>query len=205
MKKLCSLIICSLFFLVVSGKLFSQQQPEIMLKDITAELITELKNKNTEIRQHPNHINSIIERLLAPHVDWHTMSQWVVGRQAWDQASESQRNQFVKEFKDLLVRTYASTFRAYNDQKIVYMPVRGGIDGKDRVQISSEILQSGREPIRVSYRLIRKGDTWLVYDIVIEGVSLLKGFQEQFSAVLQQEGLGGLTKKLCRHNEKPLQ
>jgi phospholipid transport system substrate-binding protein len=201
-------IFSSFFFLIVilfSQNSLAQEQPDELLKRITHEMITELRSKDQELKQDPNLIFKIVDKIIVPYVDWSVMSHWVIGRQTWQKASEDQKNRFVKEFRDLLIRTYANTLRAYKDQTVDYYPVRGGMEGKERVQINSVIRSPSQEDIRVSYRLAKKPDGWKVYDISIEGVSLLKGFQSQFSEEIKEQGLDELIERLHKHNDKPIQ
>lgn len=195
-------------FMLVAGQVqaapSTQESPDVLLKRVTQELITTLRKNDKAVHTQPQMIYQIINRILVPYIDWHTMSKWVVGRSAWNAANENQRDEFAREFKDLLVRTYASTLKAYNNQAIEYMPIRGGIAGKSRVQVESYIKESGKESIKVTYRMVNSGGTWKVYDISIEGVSLLKGFQSQFADDIRQGGLDKLIKRLHQHNEKPL-
>lgn len=205
MHFILSRVVVMLFALMVMKSAFAQSEaPDVVLKRVTQEMITALRNHDADLKSNPNHIYPIIDKILVPHIDWDAMAHWVVGRNAWDRASDGQRARFSKEFKDLLVRTYASTLRAYNNQTIEYLPVRGGSEGKSRVLVASLIRESGREPIKVTYRMAKKGDAWLVYDITIEGVSLLKGFQSQFAQEVQQKGIDALSDRLHQHNEKPL-
>lgn len=196
------------FFLILSLGLSSlahaKEAPDILLKRVTQELITELRQQDSALKKSPNKMYGVIDRILVPHVDWHAMARWVVGRTAWSKATPDQRERFAEEFKDLLIRTYSSTLQAYNNQTIEYLPIRGGLEGKNRIQVASLIRESGKEPIHVTYRLADKGDSWKVYDITIEGVSLLKGFQSQFAQEVQQGGLEPLIQRLHQHNEKPL-
>jgi phospholipid transport system substrate-binding protein len=192
------------FFCLSLGQVQAKEAPDVLLKRLTQEMITALRQQDKVLKDNPNHIYSIVDKILVPYIDWHTMAQWVIGRNAWNKATASERDRFSNEFKDLLIRTYASTLRAYNNQTIEYLPIRGGAQGKDKVQVSSRIIESGKEPIRVTYRLVDKGNSWKVYDISIEGISLLKGFQSQFETDLQQNGLEALINKLHHHNEKPL-
>lgn len=186
------------------GAVMAEEQPDAMLQRVTNEMIDALRHHDKTLQQKPEKIYDIIETILVPHIDWIAMSRWVVGRGAWESATEDQKKRFVGQFKELLIRTYASTLRAYNNQTIDYLPIRGGVQGKPRVQVGSLIKEPGREPIRVSYRLVNKGSDWQVYDISIEGVSLLKGFQSQFATEIQQDGLEKLIEHLREHNEKPL-
>lgn len=189
---------------ILSAQPKANEPPESMLNRVTGEMIQSLRANDQALRRNPQKIYEIINHILVPYVDWTTMSKWVLGRNAWSQATESQRDTFAKEFKNLIIRTYASTLRAYNNQEIEYLPIRGGYEGKTRIQVDSYIRENGKESIKVTYRLIYSGNTWKVYDIIIEGVSLLKGFQAQFESEIQQQGLPALIDRLRQHNEKPL-
>ncbi|MFI4938006.1 MAG: phospholipid-binding protein MlaC [Candidatus Berkiellales bacterium] len=197
-------VIPFLFFLLLAPLAYAKEPPDVLLKQLTQEVIVELRQHDQDIHSHPKHLYDIIDRILVPYIDWEAMSQWVVGRDAWKRATPQQRIQFSAEFRELLIRTYASTLKAYKNQSIEYLPVRGGVGSKSRVQVNSLIRESGRQPIKVSYRMADKGDAWKVYDISIEGVSLLQGFQSQFSTEIRQQGLNGLIMRLHRHNERPL-
>lgn len=181
---------------------WAKEPPDEMLKRVTQEMIDSLKRHDAELKKNPNLIYGIVNKIIVPYIDWPAMSGWVIGRQAWSHATATQQQAFIDEFKNLLIHTYASTLQAYDDQVVDYMPIRGGYVGKNRVQVASLIKEPGREPIRVTYRLADKGDTWKVYDISIEGVSLLKGFQSQFSNEVQQGGLEQIIQRLRQHNAK---
>lgn len=190
------------FFFAMATAVHAKEAPDELLRRVTNEMITSLKKHDADIKDNSAFLYRIIDKIIVPYIDWSAMSAWVVGRNAWMQASPAQRSDFVKEFQSLLIHTYANTLRAYNNQTIDYLPIRGGFEGKSRVQVASLIKEPGRETIRVNYRMADKGDTWKVYDISIEGVSLLKGFQSQFSDEVQQSGLDSLIERLKRHNAK---
>lgn len=204
MRSIFPRVISFIFAFFIATQTIAQEAPDALLQRVTQEMISALRSNDKDLHEHPTHIYKIIDQILVPHIDWTTMSRWVIGRPAWEKATEAQRNNFSKEFKDLLIRTYASTLRAYNNQTIEYLPIRGGTQGKNRVQVASLIRESGREPIKVTYRLTNHTGKWLVYDISIEGVSLLKGFQSQFAQELQQKGIDAVIQRLHQHNEKPL-
>lgn len=193
-----------LYLLLGSAYAHALERPEVVLEDVTQEMLLALKKNDLQIKQNPEKLVQIIENILVPHVDVYDMSRWVVGRNAWLRASKSQKNRFAGAFKDLMIRTYASSLTAYSDQKIVYKPVRGNIESKKRIEVTSQILESGRAPIHVTYRLVQKQGKWRVYDIIIEGVSLLKGFKSQFAQDIQQKGLDVVIDKMREHNQKPL-
>jgi phospholipid transport system substrate-binding protein len=137
---------------------------------------------------------------VAPHFALQEMSRIVVGRNAWNAATPDQRMQFAQQFKKLLIRTYSSALASYQDETVKFMPIRGGISG-NRVQVNSVILRQGAPSIAVSYRLIQLGQDWKVYDLSVDGISLVESYRTQFAAQISQGGnLSTLTQKLMQHN-----
>lgn len=190
--------------LLCSLTLWAAEKPEMMLENVTQQLLASMKENNAKLKSDPDYIVGLVDRILVPHVDTADMARWVIGRAAWEKASSSDQAEFVKEFKYLVIRTYASTLNAYNNQKIEYLPIRGNIEGKSRVQVQSVIKEPGKEVVRVAYRLVRTDGTWRVYDIIIEGVSILKGFQSQFAPDVKTGGVAKAIKVIQSHNHKSL-
>lgn len=195
------ILITTCFFV---SSVLAIERPEVELKSVTDQMLSALKRENQAIKSNPQRLVVIIEKILIPHVDINDMSRWVVGRNAWLKATPTQKAQFSKEFKNLLIRTYSSNLTAYNDQEIEYLPVRSDAAQKSRVLVATLIEQEGREPIHVSYRLKNAGGKWMLYDINVEGVSLLAGFKAQFEPEIQESGIDSVIRKIQTHNDKPL-
>ena len=195
----CFFVLC--LSTVVHAEKVDAEDPNGLLHSITAEVLAELKAGGEAMKNNPNKRYALMERVMLPYVDLEGMSRWVVGRQIWTEASAEQKKGFTEQFRHLIINTYSGALSEYRNQSIDYLPIRGGFEGKDRVQVESVIRESGRESIHVLYRLVKKPEGWRVYDIVIEGVSLLKGFQEQFAGDLQKKGLDQVTRDLSSHNQ----
>jgi phospholipid transport system substrate-binding protein len=195
------------FVIVMSWVMVARAEtaPDQLLQSLTDQMIQALKNNDQAIKKNVNAVIPLIEEILSPHVDYSGMARWIVGRQAWLGASETEKNDFTKEFKALLIRTYSKALTEYNNQTIKYLPIRGEYEEKNRVQVESEIQELGKPPTKVVYRLTKIDDAWKVYDIIIEGVSLLKGFQSQFSEEIKQKGFEVVILNLREHNSKDLQ
>lgn len=183
----------------------AETAPDQLLQSLTDHMIQALKNNDHAIKKNANAVIPLIEEILSPHVDYAGMARWIVGRQAWLGASESEKHDFTQEFKSLLIRTYSKALTEYNNQKIEYLPIRGEYQDKNRVQVESEIQEFGKAPTKIVYRLTKIEGDWKVYDIIIEGVSLLKGFQSQFSEEIKQKGFQTVIADLKQHNSKDLQ
>lgn len=182
----------------------AEQSPDQLLESLTNQMVQALKDNDAVIEKDANAVIPLIEKILSPHVDYAGMARWIVGRQAWLGASESEKEAFTHEFKSLLIRTYSKALTEYNNQEIKYLPIRGDYHDKNRVQVESEIEEQGKPPTQIVYRLTKLDDDWKVYDIIIEGVSLLKGFQSQFSEEIKQKGFEIVIANLKEHNSKDL-
>lgn len=184
------------------------QDPIATLENATTEIITKVKANKSQAENGSDYVTDLIEKIIFPHVDFDYMSRWVIGRSMWNKASDNDRVEFKEVFKVLLLRTYANVVKEYVDEQIIYYPIRSDISDKKRIQVSSSITQANRDPIDVVYRMVLTPEgNWQLYDIVIEGVSLLKGFQAQFYDTLRQGGLRGLVKeiRILNHSEEASQ
>lgn len=175
--------------------------PITMLKDISTNVLRALKENKAQTTANSKKIYEVVDKYILPYVDFNEMSVWVAGRTAWGKAPEKSRDEFVSAFKILVVRTYATALDNYSNEIVDFAPQK--VDtSKKRIQISSKIKRASKENINVDYRLIKHGDSWLVYDIIIEGVSILQGFQAQFSDKIRQQGLDTVIAQIKEHNKK---
>jgi phospholipid transport system substrate-binding protein len=173
--------------------------PVDMVKSVSDQVLTRLKAERGSIKANPNRVYTIVDQVLLPHVDFEEMSRRVLAL-AWRNAKPGQRAQFQREFSKLVVRTYAGALNAYTDQTIQFLPLRSSPG--NTVEVRTLIHQSGGSPIPVNYRLIRSGGEWKVYDLVIEGVSLVNSFRSQFAEPIRQQGLDKVIVDIADRNRR---
>jgi phospholipid transport system substrate-binding protein len=118
----------------------------------------------------------------------------------WQPLSEAQRTEFVGLFADLLERSYISKIETYGGEKIQYTAERA--DG-DFATVSTRIVTKNGTEVPVDYRMIKRADRWLVYDVSIEGVSLVSNYRTQFNKIIQTTSYNELVSKL-RHKQDEL-
>ena len=200
MKTVIKYLGCFLMFVGLSQGQAAQTDPIQMMQSITTSVQAEIKKNRTKIDRDPGAIYVVVDHIILPHVDFVEMAKWIAGKSAWNTSSANDQEKFIREFKVLVVRTYAITLNKYTDEKVEFLPLRKSASDT-RIQISSKILRTDKEDIRVDYRLIASNDDWKLYDIVIEGVSILKGFQAQFSEQIHNQGLNIVANKIKLHNE----
>jgi phospholipid transport system substrate-binding protein len=144
-------------------------------------------------------IFALAEEKILPNFDFDRVCRMVLGKN-WRSATPEQQAAFQKEFRTLLLRTYAIALSKYKDQVIEYKPMRAEAGAKN-VSVKTQILQPGGQPISVDYSLVKADNGWKVYDIVIESVSLVTNYRSQFSSEIRQNGIDSLNKKLADKNK----
>lgn len=179
----------------------NQSDPISLLQSIANNMIKNLEKNKATLKTKPNIVYKLANRYVVPYADLPEMSKRVLPPRVWRSATASQKAQFQKEFKRIVMRTYASALTSYEDQEVNFYPIRGGYEGKTNVQVRSEIVGGNSGPVSVTYRLLKKGSKWRVYDMSVEGVSLIESFRSQFADILSDGNMATLLKKLSTHNE----
>ncbi|MDO9365991.1 MAG: ABC transporter substrate-binding protein [Methylotenera sp.] len=170
-----------------------------LVKKTADEVLTIIKNDKDIQAGSQQKIYALTEEKILPNFDFDRVSRMVLGKN-WRAATPEQQASFQKEFRSLLLRTYASALGKYKDQVIEYKPMRSE-PGAKNVSVKTLILQTGGQPVTVDYSLVKVDGGWKVYDIVIEGVSLVTNYRSQFSNEIRQNGIDGLNKKLAEKNK----
>lgn len=144
-----------------------------------------------------------VEEVIDPHVDFERVSILILGKY-WKTASSAQQERFKKEFRTLLVRTYTTAFTEYSNWTIRYLPLKLS-EQDNRVVVRTEILQPGAQPIAVNYRMVNAKGDWKVYDVLIEGVSLIQNYRTSFSDEIARTGsLDQLITHIAQRNSTAL-
>ncbi len=193
------LILCLTWFTSIA-QAQSQSDPVGLLRYIANNMIAGLKANKATLQSKPQIVYNLAYKYVVPYADLTEMSRRVVPPQVWNNATPAQRMQFQREFTRILIRTYASGLAAYQDQVVQFYPIRGGYAGKRTVEVNSEIRGGQGQAIRVTYRLLRNGSVWRLYDMSVEGVSMLDSFREQFADILGQGNMEQLLSRLSSHN-----
>lgn len=191
-------------FLVALAMLFSTlvaaaEAPDALVKRTAEEVLTIVKADKDIQAGDQVKLFALAEEKILPNFNFDKVSRLVLGKN-WTKATPEQKAAFQTEFKTLLLRTYATALSKFKNQTIEYKPLRIA-DGDTNANVKTMILQPGGQPIAVDYSLEKQGDTWKVYDIVIEAVSLVTNYRSQFAQEIRQNGLDSLIKKLADKNK----
>jgi phospholipid transport system substrate-binding protein len=177
------------------------EHPQQMVRATGDRILAELTERQAELEADPRQIYPLVERTVLPHFDFTRMSQAAMGR-FWREASEAQKVAVTEQFRELLVRTYATALLGYSGEQIEYLPVKYQA-GDDRVMIPTRIAANNAPPIPINYRLRLNGEQkWQVYDVVIDGASLITTYRSQFATVIRRQGIDGLIARLAEQNSQ---
>jgi len=174
--------------LLVGQLVWSQSTPVPQLQASADNILATLKQNKAALKNNPKIIYQAVERYLLPLVDVQGMSRSVLGREAWNKATPAERQAFSSAFTQLVIRTYGRPLTEYTDEQIKIYPVRGALDGRF-VRVNSVIIRSHGNNIPLNYSLVSIQGTWKIYDLSVEGVSLLQSFHSQFASALQKSNI----------------
>ena len=187
------------FFLSLSFTSIAEDGPLELVQKTADDVLSVLKSDHS-LQEDKEKIYQLAEEKILPNFDLDRISMLVLGK-AWRKINEDQQKKFKVEFKTMLLRTYAVALGKYKDQEIDFKPLR--MEPTDnKVTVKSQIIQDGAQPISVDYTLAKKDDAWKVFDIVIEGVSLVTNYRSQFASEIKNNGIDSLISKLIEKNNK---
>jgi phospholipid transport system substrate-binding protein len=194
MKRLFAVLSVALMLLgsTVRADGAASTAPDELVHKATDEILTSIKaDRNVYAKDHSK-LYKMAEEKVLPHFDFVRMSQWVLGLN-WRKATPEQRGRFVAQFRDLLVRTYSTALLNYNDQEIIYRPLSMKPTDDD-VLVKTEVKQSGGAPnIPINYSFYKNKDgAWKVYDVTIDGVSLVTNYRSVYASKIKDQGMDAL-------------
>lgn len=145
----------------------------------------EMKNNDKKRRQ-------ALKKSISVIFDYGEMAKRSLGKH-WNNRTPAEKKQFADLFSNLLEKSYANKIESYNNEKILY--IKENVDG-DHAEVKSKVVTAKRDEFTLDYRLINKQGKWMVYDVVIEGVSLVSNYRSQFNRIISANGYDELVKKL---------
>ena len=164
-----------------------------MAADVTAQV-----RKNPELVNSQTQLAALVEQRLMPRFDFNRITQVAMGRN-WPRASGGEQQQVVTEFSKLLVRTYSNALASLKDLDVQVRDTRanGGSDVTVRTQMIGRA-----KPVEIDYSLSSATGGWRIYDVTVEGVSLVTAYRDEFNGVVSSSGVAGLISVLKQKNAK---
>jgi len=179
----------------------AQEGPDALVKRVTDEVLTIIKSDKDLQAGNPNKVAQLAEAKVLPHFDFERMTRLAVGRN-WRAASDAQKQSLVKEFRTLLVRTYSNSLTAYRNQTIEVKPTKLAAADTEAT-VRTQVIQPGGPAIPIDYSMQKADGGWKVFDVVIDGASLVTTYRGSFNEQIQKGGVDALVKTLAERNRSP--
>jgi len=187
--------ICILAFSSVASGTAVAVGPDQLIKETSEKVLSALEKNKEQYKDQPDEIYALVNDIILPHLDFRAMSKLALGKN-WRKANDDQQERFVEAFKTMLIRTYSKSLTEYAGQEIKFLPYRSPEEGKRTVLVKTVISQSNGPEIPIDYSLRIKNDIWKVYDIKIDGISLVTNYRNSFASDINRVGIEGLIEKL---------
>lgn len=197
MRKLLAVI--AVLFAAVSWAADAVPAPEALVRNTSKDVLEAIKKDN--LAPSDKRFRDMVETKALPNFDFARMTQLAIGRH-WRDASDEQKASLVREFKNLLVRTYSTALTANKIQSIDVLPVKMADTDTD-VVVRTEVTVTNGQPFPIEYKMLKLEKGWKVYDVSVEGVSLVTNYRSSFNQSIQKDGIDGLIKALQDRNAGP--
>ena len=198
-----TLLVCSAATAVQAA----EPAPDVLLEKAMHTMVHELNAQRDAIARDPAVVQQLAERILLPHVDFVAASRQVLGKH-WRRASREQKLAFVRQFRTLLLRFYSTALAKYlrentlDPAMFVFAPLRGDTSS-GQITVHMELHPpGGGKPIPVNYLMHHSKKGWRVYDLAIDGVSLIATYRNSFASQIRNEGLDALIARLAEKNAR---
>ena len=172
--------------------------PTDQVKQTVDKVLDILKNKELKKPANEKKRRAEIRKVVSERFDFEEMAKRSLGIY-WRKRTPEERKEFVPLYTDLIERTYIKKIERYTDEKIAYTGEK--IDGNYAV-VDTKVVTAKNIETPIDYRLLNENGQWMVYDVIIEGVSLINNYRNQFSSIIHQESYEGLVKKLKSKEEQ---
>jgi phospholipid transport system substrate-binding protein len=176
----------------------AQETPDQLVKRTTDEVLQIIKTDKDLASGNTTKVVQLAEAKVLPHFDFSRMARLAVGKN-WAQATDAQKEALTNEFRTMLVRTYSSSLTQYRNQTIEVKPLKLAAADKEAT-VRTAVIQQGGPPIPIDYSMEKMDSGWKVYDVVIDGASLVTTYRGTFNDQIQKGGIDGLIKTLQERN-----
>ena len=174
--------------------------PDELVRKNTTEILAAIKSDKDLQAGDQKKIEKLAEEKVIPYFNFAHMTQLAVGRN-WRDASDTQKTALTEQFRTLLVRTYSTSLTQYRNQTIDVKALKV-TPAETEVVVKTLIVQPGGQPIPIDYSMEKTPGGWKVYDVLIDGVSLVTNYRSSFNTEIKEKGIDALIKSLNDRNSK---
>lgn len=173
--------------------------PDALVRKTTDDIIGSIR-ADKDLAKNSRKLLELVDAKVLPHFNFTRMTMLAVGR-PWRDASAAQREQLVRQFRTLLVRTYSTALEQYSDQTIEVKPTTMK-PGDAETTVRTQVNQRGGPPIPMDYRMEKTPQGWKVFDVTVEGVSIVTTYRSTFATEVNKSGIDGLIKTITDQNTR---
>ena len=171
------------------------QEAVHMLKSTAQDVMNSIRSHHSEYKQNPQKLYDLVDKEILPHFDATYMSRLVLGYE-WRNASAQQRQVFTKTFTQLLVHTYSNSLLEYSNANLHWKPVHAPANA-DNITVRSELTGANTgSPVPIDYRVHKTNGKWEVYDVSVDGISLVTNYRSSYTSIAREHGMDYLIKAL---------
>ena len=172
----------------------AELDPEALVRQVTRDVMDAIHQDKALQEGDKKKALALAEQKILPHIDFRTMTRYALGRN-WRKATPAQQDQLVEAFRHMLIQTYANQIGSYRGQRMEVRPTRIA-PGDTDTTVRNSFISPGRPPVEVDYSMEKTPDGWKIYDVVIDGVSLVATYRSQFAQQVRDGGIDGLIARL---------
>ncbi len=180
----------------------SAGEPSQIIENVAQTFLKDLDMHRAAYQNDPKLLREAVDREVLPYFDVQFAARLVLARY-WRTASPAQRQQFVDAFENSLFTNYGSALLGFQSNRLRVLPTRVGADATDAI-VRTEIRRDDGSTVQVNFALHKVAQGWKAWDVIVEGVSYVKSFRDDFGSQIEQQGLDSVIQRL-QHGEKPPQ
>lgn len=193
---------CALMAMTAAAPAEELTKPEQLVRETTEKVLARVEDNKESLREDSSRISSLVEELILPKFDFDGMSTMVLGvtRRC---ASDEQIERFQAAYQEQLIHTYGSALAEYSGERLEFLPMHSDPE-RGRVTVSMRIHPGDSSPVKVGYKLHNRNGPWKVYDVVVEGRSLVLTRKDEVQELVDRRcnGLGDLIERMEKRNAK---
>lgn len=200
LKKLIVTSVITISAMLSSVSAHAQDAPDELVRKSTADVLAAIKADPELAAGDPAKVEKLANEKILPYFNFNRMTQLAVGR-SWRDATDAQKMALSNEFRRLLVRTYSSALTQFRNQTIDVRPLKVAAADTE-VVVNTLINQPSGQPVPINYSMEKTSNGWKVYDVLIDGVSLVTNYRSSFATEINKSGIDGLVKSLTERNNR---
>lgn len=187
-------VLLTLVMLQSAAAMIAEKDPVVQTKKVAEQLIGRLDAERSQLEVHNDRINALANELVFPYVDITKMARFAMGAN-WRSATPEQQQTFTELFKRILLNSYARSFLKLQIERIDFGVSRAGASGKD-VEIPATIFEKTGASVPLVFRLLPSGESWKIYDLEVQGISLLLNYRSVYATEIDQKGLPAVLEQM---------